>query len=62
LTPQNSSSILIVVTGSAKLASGSTIELNTGDVVFVPASLTEVLIQDASAEFCAYRAHTPSPN
>jgi len=62
MTPLESSSILIVISGSVKLTSSiDSLELTSGDVIFIPASLKTVSVEEASDDLCAYRAYTPAP-
>lgn len=48
------------MSGNVNLSSdGSSTKLDTGNVVFIPASLKKVDVQGPSEDFCAYRAYTP---
>ncbi|KAI6217480.1 Mannose-6-phosphate isomerase [Aphelenchoides fujianensis] len=64
LPPTHSSGILIVVAGTAELSAeeGGSHDVKAGDVLFVPATVQKIRVAKASADFRAFRAHTPKPH
>uniref|UniRef100_A0A0N5BXI2 mannose-6-phosphate isomerase n=1 Tax=Strongyloides papillosus TaxID=174720 RepID=A0A0N5BXI2_STREA len=53
------SSILIVIKGSAEIKETDTLEIKSGDIIFIPASQEATPFLNVSLDFEAYRAYTP---
>uniref|UniRef100_A0A0K0D6B3 mannose-6-phosphate isomerase n=1 Tax=Angiostrongylus cantonensis TaxID=6313 RepID=A0A0K0D6B3_ANGCA len=59
-TEESTSSIVVVITGSAHFhARGISLDVRRGDVVFFTATAEEVHIDNPSSDFLCYRAFTP---
>uniref|UniRef100_A0A0N4ZE35 mannose-6-phosphate isomerase n=1 Tax=Parastrongyloides trichosuri TaxID=131310 RepID=A0A0N4ZE35_PARTI len=54
-----SSSILIVIKGSAELEDEKNLKLKTGDIIFIPVTQDTTKFKNVSSDFEAYRAYTP---